>query len=350
MNQFPAQPNTSGDARFVTHHIIDEYHQGMIAATFEHPPGWRAQSQLVWNFQDTAHALQVYALAFDPNGVEACAFMPVESCFWLQPSFFYTPGQKHRGQTYLPPMSAPDALTQFAIPKYRGDRWNLRIVFLQPVPNMAQMLGINWLMGVRNEGVMARLEYEENGQQFEEDFYACVMWHPPIGEQTNWALAKLFSLRAARGQLDASRQELWRVATSWQTNPQWVQLAEQVQQQLHAGVMTQFAINDAVRRAQNKMGQQLREYREWESGLHQQMVNDRWASQERINERRGEALGGYQRFEDPNSAFGVHYDKSLSKYSWTNGYRWIHQNNPLYDPNTDPNESRNGPWTLANPL
>jgi hypothetical protein len=352
MNEYPQSPwppNTVG-SQSATHRIVDEYHQGMVVATIEHPQEWRAQSKLVWNFQDTSWPVMCYASVFNPRGAEAVEFLPVESFFWIDPPIIYTPGQKYRGQTCLPPMGALDAVTQFALPKYRGHRQNLRIMYTQPIPNLAQVLQPGWMTNVRNEGIMARLEYEENGQQFEEDYFACVMWHTPNGEQLNWGIARHFTLRAARGQLDAARPKLWPVATSLQNNPQWGQLFQQIMGQLHNQFMSQHAAWNAQNEGTKAWGQQMREYREWESDLNRQVVNDRWASQEKTSDRMGDVLGGHQRFHDPNSAFGVHYDKSLSQYSWTNGHRWIHTNEVMYNPNTDPNESTNGPWTLRDPI
>ena len=353
MNQYPQSPwypDAAAAPQFVPHRVIDQHHQGMVVSTFEYPQGWQAQSQVVWNFQDTSFPVTASATVYNPRGTEAVEFIPTEACFWIEPPIIYTPGQRWRGLTCLRPMGALDALMQYIIPKYRGNRQNLRVVAAQPVPNMARMLRHEWLLSVPNEGVMARLEYEENGRQFEEDFFACVFWHPPNGEQLNWGFPRLFAFRAERGQLDAARETLWRVATSLESNPQWDQLFKQIMSQLHNQFMSQVAVNDAQRNAQKAWGQQLKEYREWESDLHQQTVNHRWASQQRTSDRMGDVLGGYQRFHDPNSAFGVHYDKSLSQYSWTNGQRWIHTNSAVYDPNTDPNESTYGPWRLSNPL
>jgi hypothetical protein len=216
---------------------------------------------VVWNFDDTECPVAGYASTFNPNGTEAFEFLPTEQCFWVQPNFMYTPGQKHRGSTCLPPMSGLDALTQFEIPQYRGDRQNLRIMFAQPVPNLAQMVGIDWLRNVRHEGVMARVEYGENGRLFEEEFYACVMWHPPNGQQTNWGLVQPFCFRAARGQLDMARQQLWRIATSVRSNPEWGQVFDYIVQQLHAQVKAFLEGAQAQLAAEIDWSRKLTEYR-----------------------------------------------------------------------------------------
>jgi len=351
MNQNPQHPSSPVGANTTpseTHYVIDEHHQGMVVSAFDYPQGWQAWSRVVWNFQDTSQPLTCDATVFNPRGTEAVEFLQAESCFWLtEPPHIYPVGHKFRGLTCLPPMSAPDALIQFAIPRHRQ---NVRVMYVQPVPNLAQMVGMDWLSGHRHEGVMARVEYQMNGRPFEEDFFACVLWNTPFGGQLNWGIPKFFSLRAARGVLDSVWQELWNVVTSLRGNPRWNQLFKQVMQQLIDGFKMEHNLTMDRLGREKAMGEEMSKYREWESNLRQQTNNEWWASQERMSDRMGDVLGGHQRFHDPNEAFGVHYDKSLSQYSWTNGLRWIHTNDPMYDPNRDPNESRNGLWTLRQRL
>lgn len=349
MSQNRSHPNPPGGAQPALHRIVDQQHQGIVVATFEHPRDWPARSQVVWNFNDSANPVQVYASTFNQRGTEALEFLPTEACFWLPPpNFMFTQGHKHRGSTFLPPLSAPDALTRFAIPKYRGDRQNLRLVYVQPVPDLAQMLGLDSLRNVRHEGVMARVEYNERGRPFEEEFYACVIWHPPNGQQTNWGLIDPRCFRAARGQLDAARQKLWNIVTSVRNNPQWGQVFNQVVQQLHGQFLESHQADEARRAGEKRWGEELREYREWQSNLHQQQTNERWASQERINEKRGDVLAGRERYHDPGSAYGnPHFDYDYSQAVWTNGSEWIHSQSAGFDPNTDPRTSSRGPWHLA---
>ncbi len=344
-------PQTPHETQFAVHRIIDELHRGMVVATFEHPHDWPAHSQMVWNFADSASPLESYASTFNPNGTEAFEFLPIESCFWVQPNFMFTPWQKHRGQTCLPPMGAVEALTQFAIPKYRGNRPNFRGIHAQPLPNLAQMIGADELRNVRHEGVMARIEYDEHGRQFEEEFYACVMWHPPNGQQTNWGLVRLFCFRAERGQLDRARPQLWRIATSVRSNPEWNRLLDQVLQELNAQVMAFLSGVKAKLAAEIDFGRKLTEYRAWQNDLNQQQFNARWASDERRNEQTGDILAGRQRFDDPSSAHGnPHFDYGHHQYSWTNGRgEWIHTHEAGYNPNSDPNTLSRGHWYLAQP-
>jgi hypothetical protein len=346
----PSYPNMLSETQTVRHRVVDELHQGMVVSTLEHPHDWLAHSQVIWNLNDTSYPVAVYASVVNPKGTESIELFPFESCFWVQPNFMYTPGQRYRGQTFLPPMSGIDALTQFAIPKYRGDQPNLRILYVQPVPDLAQRFGSGWLQTVRHEGVMARISYEVNGRPFEEEFYACVMWHPP-GQQLNWGVVNLCSFRAAAGELDPARQSLWRIVTSLQHNPEWSQAFDRVVQQLYSQFM------DFIRGVQGKLaaeinwGQKLAEHRQWQADQSQQQFNWRWESQERRMEQRGDVLAGRTSYEDPSNSHGNPYhDYGHHQYMWTNGRgQWIPTNDAGYNPNHDRNIMAQGPWSLQPP-
>jgi hypothetical protein len=352
VNQTPSYPHTPGGAQFALHRIIDELHQGLVVSTFEHPHAWPAHSQLVWNFEDTAYPLSCHASTFNPHGTEAFEFLPTEACFWVQGNVMYAPGQRYKGRTCLAPMNGLDALVQWAIPKYRGNRQNLRLVYAQPVPNLAQMVGNDGLHNIRHEGVMARVEYGEQGRQFEEEFYACVMWHPPNTGQYNWGLVSQFCFRAERGRLDQARETFWRIATSVRHNSAWQQVFDQVIQQLNNQVMAHLAAVKAKLAGEIDYANKMREYRAWQSDLQQQQFNDRWAADERRNQQVGDILAGRNSYVDPNSTYGnPHHDHTYSRYVWTNGRgRWIHSNHAGYNPNHDPDVATDGYWTLAQQL
>jgi hypothetical protein len=71
----------------------------------------------------------------------------------------------------MPPMSAADAMTRYVVPKYRGNYQNLRIVGVQPMQNLPQILRDFALAQSPTESVGIQIEYEANGRMFEEEFY-----------------------------------------------------------------------------------------------------------------------------------------------------------------------------------
>jgi hypothetical protein len=63
-----------------------------------------------------------------------------------------------------------------------------------------------------------------------------------------------------------------------------------------------------------------RRYREYVNNLWQQTQNERWASWERISERRGDVLRGHTRVVDPQSGHAYKVE-SGSSYYWIDPVR-----------------------------
>ena len=332
-------------APFVTSQIVDQQ-QNVVFGLFDHPEGWQVNSQINWIPQNNAQPATVYILAFDPSSGEGFEFLPAAGCCWVEPNFgFNQVGQQSYGLTVMPPMSAGDALVKMVINGTRGNRQNLRVLGVRPVPNLAQSVNADEVNGIPSEGVMARVQYDENGRPWEEDFYACRYQLPPNGGQLNWGLARVFCFRAQAGTLDSKGQMFWRIACSLRKNPQWMQLYSQVAQ---SGNMQhrQFAQNQMDWMRQGQIDQQrYMEYNGWSQNLHQQTVNERWASDGRRQDGMGEMLGGYTGYQDPQSRYGnVHQDYTNSRYVWTDGQGgWQYSDDPNFNPNIGSDRS----WYLA---
>jgi hypothetical protein len=340
MNRDPLHRETPGREQFIRHEFIDEEHQGMVVASFEHPRQWQAHSYVSWNYDNVSVPAISGALTLNPNGTESLEFLPMAAFFWLEPNFMYTPGQSVMGQLCLPPMRAGDALLQQVIPKYRGDRENLRIVRAEAVPNLAQNLKADELNGIPNEGVKARIEYTEDGQMFEEEFYACAYWQPPNGGQINWGLARLACFRTARGELEASRQTFWRILTSLRANPQWQQLHSQISQQIFSGFKQMHA----------GFRQKIKDETEWAGKLRDErkrQAEQQSAEKYTRHEAMGDILRGQTAYDDPNSEYGnPHYVQGSPLHVWTdNNGNWIESYTESYNPNLDP--TVDGNWVEA---
>lgn len=343
------------------HNILDPTHQGMIVGAFEHPPEWRAQSNVVWNFQNTSHPVVVYAAAFNPGGTESFEFLPVEACCWLEPHYGFDPvGSQKFGLTLLPPRSSVETLTQWLIPKYRGNRGNLRLVDARVIPDLARMLQATELQSIPNEGVSAKIEYQEHQTVFEEEFYACRYQFPPnYGQitQQNWGLTRVFCFRAERGKLDAAKPTFWRIAGSLYNNPQWQDLFQQVTRRLNGQFEQAIQAGYDKLRSEAQFQQQLTTY--YQQQRDQQNANLAWGIERQHQQNIDRSAGGYSAqdgwsdaalmgrtaYEDPQSREGnFHYESGNYQYVWTDGQGgW----QPTNDPNFDPNIGSNASWTLA---
>lgn len=336
--------------------IVDERHRGLVVSIFAHPSEWKAGSKVVWNMEATNLPALVYAITFNPEGVESFEFLPTQAYFWGEIDYGIVPiGQSRHGLMRMPPRSGPEALVQLVIPQFRGDRQNLRVLGVHPVANLWQATN-DPPPQQQAEGVVARVEYEEHGRAIEEEFYGVCTWIPVSGGMLNWGFGRLFCFRAERGQLDHLRETFWQIAGSLQPNPQWAQLYEQITQQLMYGVMV---------REQGKVDEI---FRYSEMGRRNIIENDRLiversaavadsvAQQQEINHQQSQypytqqdalndAITGRTAFNDPNSAVGnYHYVEGNPLYTWTDGQGGWHSTN---DPMDNPNHHKNGNWTLA---
>ena len=339
----------SNGQQFREHHIADHQNDGMTVATISHPADWEARSEVLWNMEHTEVPATVYATAYNPRGTECFEFLPAQTFFWVEGDFGTVPvGQNAHGLVRMPPRPAPDALAGLVIPAFRRDRQNLRVTGVYPGQNIWQLFREPTPMN--GQCVMARVEYDMHGQAFEEEFYGAYDWNQ--GMQLNWGFARLFCFRAARGQLDASREKFWRIAGSVQPNPQWRQRYEQICQQLMAGFKVRISQTYARFERERQQGvqniahsEQLRQQRD--AAVARSVEHTRRQNEERSHsgygrqEAFGDMLMNRTPYRDPNNDTGnYHYVEGDPKYVWTDGQGNFH-------PTDDPNRTMNGNWTRA---
>ncbi len=367
MPRMPHEPEPNTPApntpQFAPHSVVDPQHQGLVVYTFEYPTEWAAQSRVVWNFGQTSLPVAIYATAFNPQGSQALEFFPTEAFYWLEPNYGNIGvGQNSRGLICMPPMPAPDALVRLVIPKYRGNRQNLRVVSVKPVPDLPKIFNDPTLYQSPLESVVVRIEYEEaggggggGGRTYEEEFYGIHTWNrSPAGStvQTNWGFARLFCFRAERGQLDAARPTFWHMVGSVRPNPQWQQVYQQVIQQLNGQFQQQVSAFYANLSAQQQISQQNIAYNDQLNQQRSQNVEASIQHQQQLNQERaeshyttqeafGDALMGREAYIDPNSATGnYHYEHGYNQYVWTdNQGNFQSAPDPTFDPNI--NSDRN---------
>jgi len=359
MNPDPTNDNRSSDQQFALHQLIDQQHNGVVASVFEYPADWQARSKVTWNFQNFNFPLTAFAQAFNPEGTEAVEFLPAELYCWLSEGlgYFFMPGQENHGTPFLMPMPAADTLTQWVIPKYRGNRPGLKIVGSGLVPQLPQRLYINQ-GGVQTEDVCVRVEYTENGSLFEEEFYGMkfsqdVPYYGPQGMtmQTNWGFSRLFSFRAEKGAFDAARGTFWRIAGSVKVNPRWEQIYAQAMQQIkmlfdqqlqagYANIQAAAQMSNAISANNDAMLTSFEQQRQaaQQSSIVRDDAHDR-SSRGAFDEY----IRGVETVDDP------YYGKSQqdnSQYHWTNGSgEYQHSNDPFFNPNIGSTQN----WTIMQP-
>jgi hypothetical protein len=356
MNPNSSSPNQPRERqqRMTQYRILDGQHGGLVVSTFAHPSDWQARSQVIWNMQHTNVPAQVYALTFNPNGVEAFEFFAMQAFYWIEGDLTGVQiGQNSHGLVRMPPRPAPDALANLVIPAFRSDRQNLRVTGVQPMQNLSQIF--NDPPPQQGESLMARVEYQERGRAIEEEFYGVYDRVPATNGALNWGFPRLFSFRSERGQLNSMRQTFWEIAASLQPNPVWRQLYEQTMQQLMSGVIDRDGIirgildkqiqeNEEARRererVRNEQNIKVAESAAWGRRNHEG-AQDHHTRQEQV----GDLLVDQTRFDNPNSDVGnPHVMQGHAQYVWTDNRGNYHYTN---DPMDNPNHYKGGHWVLA---
>ena len=338
---------------------IQDQQYNLPVAVFEHPNGWLADGQVGWNLQLTSNPAWVYARAYNPNGSESLEFMPNAPFYWLQPNMGFEPsGSQKFGLTLMPPSPCAEVLARWVVPAYRNNRQNLQLIKTQDIPDLARQVQALELQNIPTQGASVSVQYSENGQGFEEEWYACRYEFPPAYgaiTQQNWGLVRVFCLRAAQGQLEPARNALWAIATSIFYNLQWQQLFQQITQQLNGQFVAR--IQDGYQKLQSEaqFQQQLSAFYQHQRDQQSANITSSIAHQHDINAQRSnysaqdawadEALSGRTAYQDPNSAEGnYYYNYNHHEYVWTDGQGQFQGTD---DPNLDPNIGSDRTWTLA---
>ena len=359
MNPSPPNENPSSEKQFALHQVIDRQHQGVVASVFEYPADWQARSNVVWNFQNINLPVIAYAQAFNPAGTESVEFLPSELFFWINEGMgFYQQGQTIQGSTFLPPMPAADAMMRWVIPKYRGNRPNLRVAGATAVPQLAQRIHQN-TGGVQTDDVCVRVEYAENGKLMEEELYGIkfsqdIPYYGPQGMmvQVNWGFVRLFGFKAEKGALDAMRETFWRIASSVKLNPVWEQLYAQIMQQIKMLFDQYIQAGYSQIQAAGQMSQAISANNDAMLHSFEQQRQAAWASSvahshspdQSPNAAFDDYIRGVETVNDPY--YGESQQDYNYQYHWTDGSgQYQHSNDPFFNPNIGSNQS----WTIMEP-
>ena len=327
---------TSPD-RLVLHQVLDPQHGNVVAAVFEAPAGWTVRSGVWWNFQNVSFPVLAGAKVAAPDGIDAFEFLPAESFYWLQPDYgMCQPGANQLGQTCMPPMSAADAFGRWVIPKHRGRAPGLKILSMTPRHDVAPPPA---------EGILATIEYVDNGRPIEESFVGArvqqnVPYYGPQGMtmQINWGFAKLFCFRSAKGRLAERTGPFQRIAGSLRVNPLWERLCADVMRRLQAQFDQFIAAGYSQIQAAGQLSRQISANNDaLLAGFEQQRQAAASHSRPSGSERSpadgfSDYMRGVETVNDPYT--GTSQQDYNYQYHWTDGSgNYQHSNDPFFNPN-----------------
>lgn len=331
--------------KFYTYSYIDPM-VGIEVFRFLIPGDWKAEGAIKWEAVPALPA-RVNFRFYDTKSLSEFNLFPTQDYFWTDNQMFlYTnpPGSLRFGTPVAQPIDLHTAFTRVIIPKFRGEVSDLELVEEKEVPELVKLA-----KGPPTQGVTAlaeagkmRIEYNENGKEMEEEFYAAVSqfiinlpgsYYSPGYYINYWYIDLIFSFKAEKGRLDAQTKLFQTMLYSFKVNPQWYAKVANVKEQLAQMVIQNIQAVGRMSQIITQASSEMREdqQRSWE---YRQEINDKIA----------------QNFSDYVRGVDQYYDPFAEKrVELPTGYKNVYSNNLgeyilTDDPNYNPNVGSNLTW------
>lgn len=331
--------------KFYTYSYIDPM-VGIELFRFLIPGDWKAEGAIKWEAVPALPA-RVNFRFYDTKSLSEFNLFPTQDYFWTDNQMFlYTnpPGSLRFGTPVAQPIDLHTAFTRVIIPKFRGEVSDLELVEEKEVPELVKLA-----KGPPTQGVTAlaeagkmRIEYNENGKEMEEEFYAAVSqfiinlpgsYYSPGYYINYWYIDLIFSFKAEKGRLDAQTKLFQTMLYSFKVNPQWYAKVANVKEQLAQMVIQNIQAVGRMSQIITQASSEMREdqQRSWE---YRQEINDKIA----------------QNFSDYVRGVDQYYDPFAEKrVELPTGYKNVYSNNLgeyilTDDPNYNPNVGSNLTW------
>ncbi|MGC2062315.1 MAG: hypothetical protein WA610_05005 [Thermodesulfovibrionales bacterium] len=329
-----ATPKT-GALKFTTYDVTDPNFGGMRVATIAIPAGWRASSQVRWDFGSANYPVRVNVHVQSPDGKMWIDLLPMDAVYWMDRTFQRIPvGQRSYGAVYAPNASIEQAMRQLVVLPARGKMPGFQITDKRRVDaaRLARAFNkVNW----RGEAMSMRVHYKLKGAQAEEDFftfYTAVQTIPYTGPQgTSHEFHRMLLLSHAVGATDGLLPSVYPLLATVVSSIRNDDYYERHIQSVQRHITAQY--NAALKRGYDSIaaaGQLSRSISANNDALLSSMQQQRAAQRSADSARRATAGGG----ASPNDAFsqymrgttrmddpywGTSERDSNYSYHWTDG-------------------------------
>lgn len=321
------QPAAGGRVVFNRVAIRDPMVNNVEGATLLLPEGWNLEGGFVWMPLFSVQA-NLLVRASDPLTGAAVETLPLQWYVWPSPQMMAVPmqiGTNYLGSVLMPPPGNPVEFVQNIY--MQGPLQHLRGARLDGVEDMPQLAAeVARSHGAGRTVYVSRLRYsyEFGGRAWEEEVYPTLIFEPGDGMLVMW-YGMGGAMRAPAGELERQRPLLSVVIPSIRYTLDWSACLEQVRQ-----MYRQNRANQQQRT--RELGQMLAQYREEMRRAHQQVYEERMASQDRLSFARREVIGGVETYVDPFGARAVELPSGYS-YNWVSDQgQVICTNEPTFDP------------------
>ena len=335
------QPSLMRFQRFVIND--DPTYTGMEVTRGIIPAGWTMKGGVVWDLRD-ARPAQFRLHAGDPQDLAAFDVYPNHFFYW---SAAAARGQVAQGVRYMgelvepPPTDQFDAVAKVIIPLHRPDLAQANVVEREKLPKVAEAIFKDFAQSPAWEYGVAvgrmRFEYDLHGKTVQEDMYVAYKraTNPRLGFM-NWSVENVTSTRGIKGNLEQLNLVRAVMAKGAAPNLAWYNKVTQFVLMRQKATMQQLADQEQRRQIFMKLSSDVSEEnkRAFESHMHNIDVQS-------------DSYGNYMREVSPWKTSDGGAIKLPTQYghAWegTNG-EILMNNDPRYDPNSDPNNSR-ATWT-----
>ena len=325
--------------RFETYSVNDDptYIGGEVSKLLI-PAGWKVEGGVVWDMTNTNFPAGSQMRIFNPQGPEAFGSYPDLYYYWSTNAMSMQtmpPGSNYYGSIVRKPIDDVfRSIIEVAIPKYRKDLANARVIEKEELPKWAEealknMPAINGCQNIAKAGRM-RFEYEVNGQPVQEDLYAVLSAIiTPQLQFMNWDVKQIASVRGAKGKMQEMKALQQVMERSSRANLAWVNKYVQFVEMRHnvaMGELEQVGIRSKIF---SKLSDQVSD-----------TIRSNYENNQRANDRISEARSQTMRGVTAYDAGGGYKVELPSQYNhaWASpDGQYIVSNDPNYNPNADNN-------------
>lgn len=329
------QKPKEGDVLRMQKHFVHDKETNANAFSFLMPTGWKADEKLYWFAQDNIVPVRYEATIASPAGGEQIQLLPR-----FVSSYFYN-ALKGEMVGIEPPADAQAALRDLVIP-YNRKGIDYKILGMKPFK--VEGIPSQGAYETRTSGAVATIEYDLDGQPYEEEFYLTlftltsqmammdmdgVMRNRPNGQLS---IDNARAVRAPKGKLEEARKVLFAMVGSTKYELPWYNQVQQVSQMLQKQFYQNLAAQGQISKIISQTNREV-----------SQTINDSWQKQQESQDRQHHQFTNYIRDVDDYKAPDGNGSVSLpSGYQnvYSNGSEYI-LTNTQYDPNADINQTTN---------
>lgn len=163
------RPGTLNATRY---DITDPNFGNMRVASITIPAGWKAQSQVRWDYTSANYPVHVSVHVQSPDGKMWIDLLPMDAVYWMDRVYQPIPvGQRAFGAVYAPNAGIEPAMQRLVVEAARGKMPGFQITSRRPVDAARMASAFNYPQ-LKGEAMSMHVRYQLNGAPAEEDFFS----------------------------------------------------------------------------------------------------------------------------------------------------------------------------------